>query len=397
MALFSFRHSVRTFSEKRCADQRAACLGQTDAHLNYITRKSAARTVIRERVSPTAGRDAEQAALKRKGRVCERFIIALPVEASGQQREDLVRAFCEAMTKGQAGYVAAIHDHRGNDQANPHAHIVMFDAFEKGSGRGRPRSVIGMARKRAVENAAALWAETHNRNMRDWGYGPESEISHLSYAQRGIERLPTIHEGAAGRAMASKGRPGTSKAAWRHVDEGHTRAEANRLITEINDAKETLDADTTNRLGRSNPHDTAARTIRSAKWRDADQRGGSDEARASPPFCRSGTDHYADPEDQRGTEEPGHALFLSRSRGPSAETKDPYLPTGFGLRNRWRIRRVFRELVMLRDTLRARILGSTSRKAITASLSLWSERGVRSRASQEDDARYPRKERSNVL
>lgn len=149
MALFSFRHSVRTFSPKRAKNERAAEHGQTLAHLRYITRPSAARVVHRERVADDAeaARAAEQAAEKRGGRVAERFILALPVEATAEQRVALARAYAEELTQGVAGYVLAIHDARGNDARNPHCHLVAFDAFERTGGRGRPRSVLGMARE----------------------------------------------------------------------------------------------------------------------------------------------------------------------------------------------------------------------------------------------------------
>ena len=114
MALFSFRHSVKTFSEKRTDDSRVAKVGQTAAHLRYITRPQVARTVLCERLTsqtgPETAIDAEDAAQQRKGRVCERFIVALPVEATPDQREALTRAFAEKLTGGVAGYVAAIHD-----------------------------------------------------------------------------------------------------------------------------------------------------------------------------------------------------------------------------------------------------------------------------------------------
>ena len=104
MALFSFRHSVKTFSDKRSAEARAAKHGQTAAHLKYITRPQAARIIIRTRLAhPTdalVAVAAEREAETRKGRVCERFILALPVEATAEQREALVKAFGEVLTKG---------------------------------------------------------------------------------------------------------------------------------------------------------------------------------------------------------------------------------------------------------------------------------------------------------
>lgn len=232
MALFSFRHSVRTFSPKRSKNERAAEHGQTLAHLRYVTRPNAARMVLRARVAddPEAARTAEQAAEKRGGRVAERFILALPVEATAEQRAALAQAFAEELTRGVAGYVLAIHDVRGNDARNPHCHLLAFDAFEKGGGHGRPRSVMGMAREGAVERAAALWARVHNERMDAWGYGAESRITNLSLAAGGIDRVPTIHEGAAARKMAARGAPMPAKDPWKRIDAGHTRALPNRII-----------------------------------------------------------------------------------------------------------------------------------------------------------------------
>ncbi len=125
MALFSFRHSTKTFSPKVEKESRKAILGQTPVHLRYITRAKAARTVLINRLGDgplqQVALTAEADAQKRKGRVCERFIIALPKEASEQQKEALARAYCELLTKGTAGYVAAIHDQNGNDKKPTHA------------------------------------------------------------------------------------------------------------------------------------------------------------------------------------------------------------------------------------------------------------------------------------
>ena len=151
MALFSFRHSVKTFSDKRTVEGRSAQRGQTAAHLRYITRPKAAREVLRERMTKpsyaAAAQEAEDAAQKRKGRVCERFIIALPIEATYEQRASLAKAFAEKLTGGVAGYVAAIHDQHGNDRSNPHFHLVAFDVMIKSGGRGRPKSTLGMQKR----------------------------------------------------------------------------------------------------------------------------------------------------------------------------------------------------------------------------------------------------------
>lgn len=376
MALFSFRHSVKTFSDKRSAEARAAKHGQTAAHLKYITRPQAARAIIRARLThPTDAQiaaTAESEAETRKGRVCERFILALPVEATPEQREALVKAFGEALTKGVAGYVAAIHDQRGNDTKNPHAHIAAFDVQVKGGGRGRPRSTIGMARKNAVEETAALWAEIHNRMMAAWGYGTESQISHLSFAARGIDRLPEIHEGAASRLMFLQGETPTTKPEWHHIDSGHTRAEANVVIREINSLKQEAQheqAEPTHRLGN---HDEDNRS-ECADRREDDRAGGGgpfgDAGPLAPPWAAVVAVGDNDEGSQGAASAPASPPFFATP--PSPSQAPPFVADHRRISAWGRVRRVYRELVMLRDTLRARLIGD--RAAQHAQGSGWQE------------------------
>lgn len=363
MALFSFKHSVKTFSDKRSAEARAAQHGQTAAHLRYITRPKAARVVFRERLAHPKDAQvavaAEREAETRKGRVCERFILALPVEATPEQRESLVRAFGEALTKGTAGYVAAIHDQHGNDTKNPHAHIAAFDVQVKGGGRGRPRSTIGMARKNAVEETAALWADIHNRMMACWGYGAKSQISHLSYAARGIDRLPQIHEGAASRHMFAQGETPATNADWHHIDGGHTRAEANALIREINaltQEAEHDETDPTDGLGGGDEGDRGERGYCCGEGRKDRGAHEGDAGRSLPPW----TAVVADGSHDKGNDDEGISAPTSSPPFLSAHASAPVPPFASDRRrlSAWgRVRRVYRELVMLRDTLRARLLG----------------------------------------
>lgn len=362
MALFSFRHSVKTFSAKRTSESRQARYGQTAAHLRYITRRRAASAVLRERLSDLTdsetARQAELSAERRKGRVCERLIVALPIEANHEQRVALVRALAEDLTMGQAAYIAAIHDMSGNDRLNPHAHLVLFDKHEKTGGRGRPRSVIGMARKGAIERAAHDWAKLHNTMMAEWGFGPASMIDARSFAERGIELIPTLHEGAAARRIKSK----TVKPQWARVDAGQSRADANRVIREINQTTKAIeDASRTNGLG-SRDGNHRERGNGSSKECRADPRSGRKAiGRAEPPFI---TDCIAEqsrapvytPTGGRGR------ASVSLSGGSTAQPRAsssaalPFLQPRDHFRSRGRVRRIFRELVMLRDTLRARLL-----------------------------------------
>jgi len=364
MAIFSLRHTVKTFSPKRSANERAAQYGQTAAHLRYITRPAAARVVLRARVEgcdQEAAVRAEQTAEKRGGRVAERFIVALPVEATPEQREALARAFAEALTNGAAGYVAAIHDKNGNDANNPHFHLIAFDAFEKSGGRGRPRSVIGMARKGAVEQTAALWSRIHNAQMAAWGYGEASRITHLSLAARGIDQIPTIHEGPGGRAMSARGVAPAAKDSWRRIDAGHTRPAANRVIRQINRLKREMDDE--NRAdglgGGDNRYPRQRGDIRDAFEPDRGGRGGD----APPPavaFVQS-----ARHGEGAGADRSPPFLAGRRDRGVAVPDRAPAAPIpAVALadpcpvrpdRGGRRVRRVWVELMMLCDTLRARL------------------------------------------
>ncbi|WIY27387.1 MobA/MobL family protein [Parasedimentitalea psychrophila] len=361
MALFSFRHSVKTFSEKCRSEIRTAQLGQTEAHLAYITRPKATRVVLQERLSgdtrPRSARNAEEAAQKSKGRVCERIMLALPVEVSPEQREALARAFAERLTQGIAGYVVGIHDKHGNDTRNPHAHFVFFDVKEKTGGRGRPKSILGFARKNAIENTAKMWTELHNGMMHKWGFGSDSEISHLSYANRRIDHIPTIHEGTGARATPKTKK--MNKKEWRHIDQGHTRAEANLVIREINELKENQTNERELRLGTSNGDNSAQRGGGVSKQREfagSEFRTPAEYERPSHPAKRTKSGHC---DTGKNTNPISRQVQAGARCRQGRQSRFPPLAR-FGLarhlRGRRRIRRIYRELIMLRDTLRARLL-----------------------------------------
>ncbi|UWQ37343.1 MobA/MobL family protein [Leisingera aquaemixtae] len=366
MALFSLRHSTKTFSEKREGVARAAKPGQMAAHLRYITRPKAARVVLRQRVDATdrhTAKTAEDSAQKRKGRVAERFIIALPVEASPGQREALASAFAEKLTDGKAGYILAIHDKAGNDKDNPHMHLVAFDAFEKTGGRGRPRSVIGMARKGAVERTAAMWAGIHNEMMHAWGHSERSMISHQSNEARGIERIPTIHEGPAARKMAGEGKKPKSKPEWRRIDGGHSRHETNRLIHEINNLKDQrTNARGTHRLG---GHDKSGQQSGQAS---------RPKQRANPGWSSGSAPHPKEPSRSplRPQKDPNRAArppvgqkqreAQSQRNAPpwnhSHSKKMANRPYCVHRRRKRRVTRLWYNLILLRKTLQARLSSS---------------------------------------
>lgn len=380
---------MKTFSRKVVRQSRIAKKGQTLAHIRYITRDAAARTVLAERLpeeefSETASK-VEQAAEKSGGRVCERFTIALPVEANLEQREALLRAYAEHITRGSAGYIGAIHDKSGNDLLNPHAHLICFDAFTRKGGRGRPTSVLGMARKHAVENAAEDWATVHNRMMSGWGFGPDSMIDHRSYAERGIDQMPTIHEGPAAQKMGLAKQRLVLKPEWRHIDHGHTRAQANQVIREINKTKGELDGKRADRLG-GDDDANANRSKGGVPWLGKGSGSNiSDGGAAAGKHYQSQTEpRYAGPDfggltgrsnGTEGADKGSSTTCLTRHPASAAARHSSSLP------RRWHrirsMRRTFRDLVMYRDTLQARLLRSRApRQILETSKALTSEKPI---------------------
>lgn len=359
MALFSFRHSTKTFSEKVTQQHRRARHGQTAAHLRYITRRKAASIVLSERLPTTSlsklAKQVELDADKRNGRVCERFIVALPVECSADQRVALVRAFCDHMTKGKTGYIAAVHDLYGNDVTNPHFHAALFDKFIQSGGRGRPRSVLGMARKNAVENAARDWAKIHNRLLLEWGYSSSSMIDHRSYFKQGVERIPTIHVGSGAKHLNRKGKLLKTKPEWRHVDAGHFRTEANKVINEINNLNGQLnDKQRNNRLASGDEiHRSSSDNIGATHREDAPWavRGLGTSAKTG---ARSQQNQSGYCQNQRRPDDKCNGHF-KRAECDGTRSAPPFLKnedgTGF-IRCRKPHRRIFVELMMLRDRLR---------------------------------------------
>ena len=201
--------------------------------------------------------------------------------------------------------------------------------------------------------------------MRDWGFGAESEISHLSYADRGIDRVPTIHEGASSRANPKIKK--TSKEKWRHIDQGHTRAEANTVIREINKLKEEQENAGTVRLGTGNGNNNKQREGGIPEQRERGRGHFETTTRNQPPFKQ------ARQPDQDHRPIVSHAISASRpfqSRPkPRPGRQPPFLAASrLGLARRLRrgrgVRRVFRELIMLRDTLHARLLSDEGQRRL---------------------------------
>ncbi len=198
--------------------------------------------------------------------------------------------------------------------------------------------------------------------MSSWGFGQEAMISNLSFADRGLDRVPTIHEGPGARSLMAKGIAPQPKPEWHHIDQGHTRAEANQVITEINKAVE-ADEGGVHRLGSNDARDAGSSGEGGVDVREGIGRGHCNGPAAEPPFRRGAEAASRDPE---ASADPIAGPPFALSGAGEAEPTAPFLAGTPALRIGRRVRRIFRELTMLRDTLRARLAPARTREPFLA-------------------------------
>ena len=133
-------------------------------------------------------------------------LLALPHELDFEQRRDLVRDFVAKHITAH-GMVADVAMHlpgKEGDQRNFHAHILVTtrDLGPEGFGKKNPDWWSPVM----VREWRAGWAEIQNEHLRRH-LGPNApQVTHLSLAERGEDRLPTSHLGPASTALERKGR-----------------------------------------------------------------------------------------------------------------------------------------------------------------------------------------------
>ena len=206
MAIYHLTH--------RTVGRSTHAAGTAGAHIGYITRASACRTVIARHIPEAAPGskggdarawlDAAEAADRKNARVIDKLEIALPIELDQAQRVELVRAFVHELAGGKAvPFFAAIHDKVGTkDEANPHVHLVIRDRDPE-TGKGR---VIGMSEKGSTERAREIWEQVCNETLRNAGHS--ARVDRRSLVDQGItDRAAPGHEGPQPRQIEAKGRP----------------------------------------------------------------------------------------------------------------------------------------------------------------------------------------------
>lgn len=171
-------------------------------------------------------------------RTAKKIVVALPRELSLDTSDEILTDFIRGNLCAR-GYCATYAIHRDKDGNNPHAHILVANRQinKKGEwsskrkmeyaldGKGERIPLIDkktgkqkvdkrnrkqwkrisaeqnpLDKKQFLEQLREAWAVECNKHL-----SQEDRIDHRSNAARGIDDIPTIHEGYAARAMEARG------------------------------------------------------------------------------------------------------------------------------------------------------------------------------------------------
>lgn len=170
--------------------------------------------------------------------------VALPKELSHAKQEKLALEFCTEIFVND-GMVADLSIHR-DDEENPHFHVMLtIRPFnEDGSWGNKQMKVKELINGKQQVKALHItdwntkeklvywreqWAHYANRFLKKNGFS--ERITHLSNKNRGIETLPTIHEGFVARQMQSEGKESD------RIKMNTNRKEYNKTVIELAEAK----------------------------------------------------------------------------------------------------------------------------------------------------------------
>ena len=194
---------------------------------NYSSRKGLAYSVILAPDNAPAWvydrqelwNRAERAETRKNAETARKLTLALPVELSLEQNIELIEHYAMEHLVSH-GMVADINIHYDNED-NPHVHIQMttrkLQLIENGEIVGFGAKGRDWGRRQFLYYYRESASYVINQYLEK--YGHLSQISHLSHKDRGIDLLPSIHEGAA----------------W-HIKDSRLRLE-NKKIVKANAAK----------------------------------------------------------------------------------------------------------------------------------------------------------------
>ena len=132
------------------------------------------------------------------------LLVSLPHELTFEQRRELLRDFVREhlVARGMIADVAMHKPGKEGDERNFHAHILVTTR-DVGPG-GFARKNTDWRAPQALCEWREGWAAIQNKHLRRH-LGPDApQVSHLSLAERGVDRAPTVHLGPAATALERK-------------------------------------------------------------------------------------------------------------------------------------------------------------------------------------------------
>ena len=146
--------------------------------------------------------------------VAREFVVALPAELDGDQRQDLARRYARELAD-RYGVAVDVNVHapgKEGDQRNHHAHILMSACYVSAQGELGKKAVEldpihcqrhGLAN--VVEVERERWEQLANQALEK--AGQEARIDHRSLEAQGItDRMPGVHLGPTATAIERSGR-----------------------------------------------------------------------------------------------------------------------------------------------------------------------------------------------
>lgn len=185
------------------------------------------------------------------GRLFREIEFALPLELEEPQQIELAERFAQAVAQPDGSaplpYALALHEGGGR---NPHCHLVISERQHDGHDRS-PETWFRRANKKAPEKGGAAktramvpkswleetrekWTEVCNQALSEAGH--DARIDHRSYAEQGIDRVPTPKIGVSAAALERKGVRTDRGTLWREA-RGQARMleHLSRQLAEVED------------------------------------------------------------------------------------------------------------------------------------------------------------------
>lgn len=197
---------------------------------------------------------------RKNGRLFISAEFSLPRELSVAARRELAREVCSRLARAPDGqplpYLMAIHLGQGT---NPHCHLMISERIQDNIDRppelwfGRAAvkgkgSEAGGARKGALKSpdwikaARELMANATSTFLERAGVS--ARLDHRSYAEQGIEHVPSIHLGPASAAMLRRG--AHSRRATDLAQHQAAEQEAEQLVTDLRKEASALERELAN-------------------------------------------------------------------------------------------------------------------------------------------------------